>query len=266
MEKTLNTTAKNTWCPGCGNFGILEAVKKAITKLEAKGHKRENFAIFTGIGCHAKIVDFINTNTFYSLHGRSIPPAIGAKIANPDLNIIVLSGDGCSYNEGLEHLIYAAKRNVNITTVIHDNRVFALTTGQYSGVSPKCFKGKSTPEGVSEDPFNPLELMLASGATFIARGYCAKIDHLSDLIVQAVEHKGFSFVEALQSCVAWLNTYQEYNNRVYESNNETLTDKKLALAKITEWNYNNDAKIPLGVFYKISKGILGEGADCPIDK
>ncbi len=255
MEKTLNTTAKITWCPGCGNFGILEAVKKAILKLEQEGYKRENFAIFTGIGCHAKIVDYINTNTFYSLHGRSIPPAIGAKLANPDLNIIVLSGDGCSYNEGLEHLIYAAKRNVNITTVVHDNRVFALTTGQYSGVSPKGFKGKSTPQGATEDPFNPLDLLLASGATFIARGYCAKIDHLADLIVKAVKHKGFSFVEALQSCVAWLNTYQDYNSRVYEGDNLTLQDKSAALQKINEWDYKNEAKIPLGVFYDIEKEI-----------
>lgn len=253
MKNTLNTTAKNTWCPGCGNFGILEALKKAIEKLEKEGYKRENFAIFTGIGCHAKIVDYINTNTFYSLHGRAIPPAVGAKIANPDLNIIVMSGDGDSYNEGLEHLIYAAKRNVNITTIIHDNRVFALTTGQYSGVSPKGFRGKSTPQGAPEVPFNPLNLMMAAGATFISRGYCAKIDHLSDLIVEAVKHKGFSFVEALQSCVAWLNTYQEYNDRIYFSDNAKLADKAGAIEKIEEWNYSNDAKIPLGIFYKVSK-------------
>jgi len=249
----LDLATKNTWCPGCGNFGILQAVKNAIANLEKKGIKKENFVLTTGIGCHAKIVDYININTFYGLHGRGLAAAVGIKIGNPNLKIITSSGDGDSYNEGISHLVYAAKRNIDLTVLIHNNRNFALTTGQYSATSPKGFKGRSTPQGSPESAFNPLELMLASGATFIARGYAAKIDHLSDLITQAIEHKGFSFIDILDPCVAWFNTYEDYNKRVYELKDNDLSSKEEALKRIWEWDYNNGGKIPIGVFYKVQK-------------
>lgn len=250
MAINLNTTAKNTWCPGCGNFTILEALKRALSALIEKGTRKEDIVVFVGIGCHAKIVDYIGVNIFYGLHGRAIPAAIGAKLANPNLKVIICAGDGDSFDEGIAHLIYASKRNVDITVLLHDNRVFALTTGQFTATSPKDFKGKATPCGSPENPFNPMEVMINTGATFVARGYAAKLDHLTDLMIKAIEHKGFSFVEILQPCIAWLNTFPFYNERVYEIPAADLADKEKALAKIKEWDYIHDAKISLGQFYQ----------------
>lgn len=236
---TLKTT--NTWCPGCGNFFIFNALKKAIAKK-----KKENIVLVTGIGCHAKMADYININSFYGLHGRAIPVAQGIKAGNNNLSVICSSGDGDSFNEGISHLIHAAKRNNNITVIIHDNHNFALTVKQFTSTSPKGFKGSSTPYGSIEDPINPIELMIASGATFVARGYAPKVDHLADIIDKAIEHNGFSFVQVLQPCVAWFNTYQDYNKRVTEYYGPS-NDK----AKAIELAY--EEKLPIGVFYKENK-------------
>ena len=254
QNNNLSTYCRNTWCPGCGDFGILSALKQAVLSLEEKGIGKEKIVLTTGIGCHAKIVDYIDVNTFYSLHGRSIPPAEGIKLANPDLSVIALSGDGDSYDEGISHLIHAAKRNIDITVIIHDNRNFALTTGQFTATSPKGFKGKSTPQGSVEEPFNPLRLMLSCGATFIARSYSAKLEHLKNIIIKGVSHKGFSFIEVLQPCVSFFNTYQSYNEKLYEIEDQTSGLKKEACEKIDEWDYNNeDKKIPIGIFYEKEK-------------
>jgi len=250
----LDTYCKNTWCPGCGDFGILQALKQAIVSLVKEGMPKENFVLTSGIGCHAKIVDYLNLNTFYSLHGRPVASAEGIKLGNPDLKVIAFSGDGDSYDEGISHLIHAAKRNIDITVIVHDNRNFALTTGQFTATSPKGFRGRSTPKGSIEEPFNPLELMLASGATLIARSYSAKIEHLKNLIIEGTKHKGFSFIEVLQPCVTFFNSYQFYNEKVYEMKDHGSNSKKEALNKIKEWNYNNeDSKIPIGIFYRIQK-------------
>ena len=258
METNLDTPFKKTWCPGCGNFGILEGIKKAVASLEEEGMKRENFVLTTGIGCFAKIVDYININTFYGLHGRSLPVATGMKIANPSLKVLACSGDGDSYNEGLAHIVFAAKRNIDITVIIHDNRAFALTVGQFTAISPKGYKGKSTPEGSTENPFNPLDLLFSAGATFIARSYSANLDHLQKIIAQGVKHKGFSLIEVLQPCVAWSNTYETYNERVYEFENQDVSSKENAAKRIKEWDYRNGDKIPIGIFYKSEESTLDE--------
>jgi len=250
----LDTYCKNTWCPGCGNFGILSALKRAIVSVNNKGISKENIVMVSGIGCHAKIVDYLNLNTFYSLHGRAIASAEGIKLGNPELKVIVCAGDGDAYDEGISHLIHAAKRNIDITVLVHNNRNFALTTGQFTATSPKGFKGVSTPKGSIEEPFNPLKLMLASKSTFIARGYSAKINHLKNLITDGVQHKGFSFIDVLQPCITFFNTYQFYNQRVYELKDSNLSSEKQALRKIEEWQYNkNNSKIPIGIFYKVQK-------------
>ena len=255
----LNTYAKNTWCPGCGNFGILTALKESISSLMANGLPKENIVVVSGIGCSSKIIDYLNLNTFSSLHGRPIVSAEGIKLGNPNLKVIVSAGDGGTYNEGISHLIHAAKRNIDITVLVHNNRNFALTTGQFTATSPENFKGKSTPEGSIEKPFNPLKLILASNATFIARGYSGKAEHLRDLIIKGVEHKGFSFIDILQPCVSFFDTYQFYNERVYEKENENLDSEKEALKKIEEWNYGkNNSKIPIGIFYNIQKPVYEE--------
>lgn len=250
MNKNLNTQAENTWCLGCGNFSIYNAIKAVLLSLSEKGLPLENFVLVSGIGCHGKIADYININSFYSLHGRAIPAAEGIKLANPNLKVIVFAGDGDAYGEGIEHLIFAAKRNINITTIIHNNRLYGLTTGQYSPTSFKGYKGRSTPDGVLENPLNPLELMLSAGASFIARGTSHGIDFLKKIFEAALLHKGFAIVDVLQVCVTYLNLYQYYTKHVYELSNHNPEDYLAAFNKIREWNYSDEQKIALGIFYK----------------
>ena len=255
-SKNFETYAENTWCPGCGNFGIEIAIKQVFAELiNEKRIKKENLVILSGIGCHGKITDYINANSFYSLHGRVIAPATGIKLANPKLTVVGFEGDGDAYGEGLSHLIFAAKRNSDITIIIHDNRNYALTTGQFTPTSPKGFKGNSTPEGSLEEPFNPLELMLASGATLISRTFTGLPNHFKKTVKQAILHKGFSFVDVLQPCVSFYNTSELYREMIYDLKNHKASDENAAIKKIKEWNYLNGEKrkIPIGLFYKINK-------------
>ena len=249
--KDLASGAANTWCPGCGNFSILAATRAVLAGLEEEGSPLEDVVLVSGIGCHAKIVDYLNVNSFYSLHGRTIPAATAIKIANPDLKVICFSGDGDSLAEGLEHLIFAAKRNIDITLILHDNRVYGLTTGQYTPTSPSGFRGRSTPAGAVEPPLNPLELMLSSGATYIARGYSHGIEQLQQLFKEAILHKGFSFVDVLQVCVSYHNLYESYNQWTYAVKDNDRSSFEQAEKIIRSWNYNrSDVPIPLGCFYQ----------------
>jgi 2-oxoglutarate ferredoxin oxidoreductase subunit beta len=249
-DKNLSTLAKNTWCPGCGNFAILNSIKTVLKTLTEEGIALENVVLVSGIGCHAKIVDYINVNSFYSIHGRVTPVVEGIKLARPNLKVIGFAGDGDAYGEGLEHLIFAAKRNIDITMIIHNNRVYGLTTGQYTPTSPLGFKGRSTPQGTKELPLNPLKLMLASGATFLARGYTHGIELLKSIFKEAILHKGFALVDVLQVCVTFFNMYEYYTGKTYELKNHNSQDYNQAFNKIREWDYNTDASIALGILYK----------------
>lgn len=243
----LAAYAENTWCPGCGDFGILNAFKKAVRGLEERGIKRERIVITTGIGCHGKIFDYLNLSGFYSIHGRSMATAQGIKLANPDLKVVAFAGDGDAYGEGIAHMIFAAKRNADITVIVHDNGVYGLTTGQYTPTSEKGFRGPSTPKGNIEEPLNPLTLMLEAGATFVARAYPGKIRHLIDMMVQAVEHKGFSLLNILQPCVTFNNTYRRYNEtvEVMDKIPESF-DEALALSRRMD-------RLPVGIFHRVEK-------------
>ncbi len=258
-ELNLGTYAENTWCKGCGNFGILSAIGETIKGFVAEGMPLESFVIASGIGCHAKIVDYINVNTFYSIHGRVPPTVTGIKLANKDLKVIGFAGDGDAYGEGIAHLIAAAKRNIDVTMVIHDNRVYGLTTGQATPTSPVGFKGRSTPRGSIEQPLNPLELMLAAGATFVARGYTTKTDHLVGLMREAILHKGFAFIDVLQPCFTFFNTYKYYNDRVYEIQGHDISDMEAARRLALEWSDREKDKIPIGVFYKVERPTFDDG-------
>jgi 2-oxoglutarate ferredoxin oxidoreductase subunit beta len=249
----LGTYAGNTWCKGCGNFGILSALNDALTSLAADGLRLENIVLASGIGCHAKIVDYVNVSSFYSIHGRVPPTISGVKLANKDLSVIGFAGDGDAYGEGLSHLIMCAKRNIDITMVIHNNRVYGLTTGQFTPTSPLGFPGRSTPRGSLEEPMNPIELMLSAGATFVARGYSVKTKHLADLIKQAIGHKGFAFIDVLQPCFTFFNTYEYYNKHVYELEGHDIGDREAAYVKAKEWQQGEGENIPIGVFYKIER-------------
>jgi 2-oxoglutarate ferredoxin oxidoreductase subunit beta len=259
----LGTAAKNTWCIGCGNFAILAAMKSVLNELNSEGTPMENVVLVSGIGCHAKIADYVNVNSFYSLHGRVVPPAEGIKIANPHLKVIGHSGDGDSYGEGIEHLIFAAKRNIDITVIVHNNRVYGLTTGQYTPTSPEGYKGRSTPFGTKEMPMNPLEIMLASGATFIARGTSGALPSLKKVLKEAIAHKGFSIVDILQTCVTYYNMYDYYDKRVYELKDHDPYNYDQASHKIREWDYNRDAKIPIGIFYKKDSPVFDDCFNAP---
>ncbi len=247
MADDLTTYHENTWCPGCGNFGLFNAVKKAIVTLEKKGVPREKLVQVVGIGCHGKILDYLAINGFAALHGRALAVAQGIKLANPDLKVFADVGDGDSIGEGLEHLVFAAKRNAGITALVHNNGVYALTTGQVTPVSERGARGPSTPQGNPEDPLNPLALMLEAGATFVARGYAGKVDHLADLIVRAIEHEGFSVVDILQPCVSFNNTYDRYNKSTEIMAEAPGTyDDAMRAAKRRD-------KLLLGIFYETTK-------------
>ncbi|MDD5639812.1 MAG: thiamine pyrophosphate-dependent enzyme [Candidatus Pacebacteria bacterium] len=258
LKKTninLETTCPNTWCPGCGDFGILMAFKQAVTAMVEAGTPKENIVVVGDIGCSSKIADYLNLNSFIGLHGRSISLAEGIKMGKSNLKVFVFLGDGGCLDEGISHLIHAAKRNSNITVIMHNNRLFALTTGQFTAVTPKGLKTRSTPDGSIEEPLNPLELLIASNASFVARGYSARIEDVKNLILEADKNKGFSFIEVLQPCVSFYNTIEFYNERVYYGQNPNLESKESALKLAREWNYNGEGRIPLGVIYKIERAV-----------
>ncbi|WP_456456914.1 thiamine pyrophosphate-dependent enzyme [Thermovibrio sp.] len=258
----LKTYAENTWCPGCGNFGILKAFEEAVKELSQE-IPLENFVISSGIGCHGKIADYLNLNSFYSIHGRALSNLQGMRLVNDKLVCVGFVGDGDIYAEGISHLIFAAKRNSNITAIVHDNRAYSLTTGQFTPTSPSHFKGKSTPEGAPEPPLNPIALMLSSGATFVARGFAGDIPHLKWIIKEAIKHKGFSFIDVLQPCVTFYNTFPFYRKHCYklEEVGHKTDDFKLAMERALEWDYNaegEEVKIPIGIFYKTERPTFEE--------
>ncbi|NLN35399.1 MAG: 2-oxoacid:ferredoxin oxidoreductase subunit beta [Candidatus Cloacimonetes bacterium] len=211
--RKLISDKENTWCIGCGNFGIFNAIRKSIKELVEEDHTLSDFVMSSGIGCHGKIFDYLDISGLYGLHGRALASAQGIKMTNPQLHVITFGGDGDSLGEGLEHTLFAAKRNMDVTLILHNNGNYGLTTGQASPLSTLGFKGLSTPKGNVEPPFSAFNLLMAAGASFVARGYSAKIDHLSDLMRRAILHKGFSFIEVLQPCVSYNNTYELYNHR-----------------------------------------------------
>ena len=258
--KELETSAQITWCPGCGNFGILTSIKKVLADFKEEGFDLSKVVLASGIGCHAKIVDYIKVNSFYSIHGRVPPPITGIKLANPELVVIGHAGDGDAYGEGIEHLIFSAKRNINVTFIVHNNRVYGLTTGQFTPTSPPSFIGRSTPGGSPEDPLNPIELMLSSGCGFVARGFAGNPKHLQGLIHAGIKHQGFAFIDVLQPCFTFYNTYDFYNQRVYDLADEEhdSSDREAAFARSGEWAYGEGERIPIGIFYQVEKPTYDE--------
>lgn len=249
-----NTTAKPNWCPGCGDFQIWLALKQALVELDLQPHE---VLIVSGIGCSGKVPYWVKTYGFNGLHGRPMPVAQAAKLANHNLHVIVVSGDGDGYGEGGNHFIHAMRRNVNVTYLIHNNHVYGLTKGQTSPTSDEGFHTKITPHGAIEKPINPLATALACHCSFVARGFAGfkdDIAHLKDLIKQAITHRGFSLVDALQPCVTFnhTNTYQFYRDRVYRLQDEGHNEKDVhaAYAKTQEWG----DRIPVGVFYREERG------------
>lgn len=240
------SSLKPAWCPGCGNFGILTALRRALVELDLRPHQ---VLLVSDIGQAGKLPHYARGNVFNSLHGRAMPPSIGAKIANKELTVIVSIGDGGAYGEGGNHFIHAARRNHDITCLVHDNQVYGLTKGQTSPTSDIGFVTKSTPGG-APPPINPILLALSVNTSFLARGFSDDTEHLVGLIKAAIKHRGFALVDILQPCVSFnhKNTHQWYRERVYklEEANHNPFDKLAAFQKAQEWG----DKIPIGIFYR----------------
>lgn len=244
----LNTTVKSNWCPGCGNFGMWNALRQAIVQQNLDP---EQVVLATGIGCSSQINQWVNTYGFQSLHGRVLPAASGIRLCNTDLTVLIVGGDGDGYGIGMGHFIHTMRRNLDMTYLVTNNQVYGLTQGQTSPTSQKGFKTKSTPFGAIEVPVNPLELALSSGATYIARGYAGDLPHLTKLISEGIAHKGFAFIDVLQPCVTFnkINTYQYFQEKCYklEDKGHNPLDKTAAFARAGEaW----EKSIPIGLFYK----------------
>ncbi len=209
--KDYRGDTKPVWCPGCGDFAVLSAVAKALTTLQLKPHE---VVIVSGIGCSSRLPYFMRTYGLHSVHGRSLPMATGLKLSRPDLTVFAMGGDGDLMSIGAGHLPHAAARNIDITCILMDNQVYGLTKGQGSPTSPMGHKSKSTPYGMIAKPANPTLLALNYGASFVARGYSARVSELTDLIVQAVQHRGFSFIQVHSPCTEFYNTYDLYDDLV----------------------------------------------------
>lgn len=243
------------WCPGCGDFGVLKSLKEAIIELGVEPH---TVLIVSGIGCSSNLPGFIRAYGVHSLHGRALPVATGAALANQDLNVIAVGGDGDGFGIGIAHFIHAMRRNLNLTYIVMDNEIYGLTTGQASPTTLEGHKTKSTPRGNVERPIQPLALALVTGATYVARAFSAVPKQLSQLIAGAIRHRGFSFIDVFSPCVTFnkLNTYAWFKERVYELAQEghDPSDFMAAMGKALEF----EPRIPLGLLYQIEKPIYDD--------
>ena len=247
-RRDFNVERRPTWCRGCGNFGILNAIKMALADRNLAPH--ETFFV-TGIGCGSKLPHYMKATGYHTLHGRALAVATGVRLANHGLRVITVHGDGDGYGEGLAHFLNAARRNVGITDIVQDNRIYGLTKGQYSPTSETGKRTPTSPGGSIDRPVNPLALALAAGATFISRGYSGELKHLAWLIGEAIDHRGYALVDVLQPCVTWNRSYAYdfYRERVYVLEEEagySPSDRDGAWRKAQEW----DERIPIGIIYR----------------
>jgi len=247
--KDFASPVRPTWCTGCGNFGIWNALKRALAELDLAP---QQVMLVSGIGCGSKLPDYTHANGYMSLHGRTVPVATGVKLANHGLKVICTHGDGDAYAEGLGHMMHAARRNIGLVDIVQDNRIYGLTKGQYSPTSHQGRVSKTSPWGAIELPVNPIALALAAGATFVSRSWSGDIGHLTDMIARAIQHRGYALVDVFQPCVTFnrINSYDYYKPRVYRLQEEPgydPTDRVAAFQRAQEW----DDRIPIGIFYQV---------------
>lgn len=247
-QKLFNIDEKPTWCVGCGDYGILAAVKQALAGLDLFPHQ---VMMVSGIGCGSKLPYYMRANGYDSLHGRALPVATGIKLGNHELKVVVISGDGDGYGIGGNHFMHTMRRNPDLTHIVENNQVYGLTKGQYSPTSGKGYMSTTSPEGALEVQVNPTALAIAGGASFVARGFSSDPKGLVQLIMTAMNHKGYALVDVLQPCVTYnkINTNEWYRERVYKLDAEegyNPSDYSAAWQKALEWG----DKIPLGVIYR----------------
>jgi len=245
----LNSGHAPTWCPGCGDFSILIALKGALARLSIPPHET---VVVSGVGCGSKLPHFIRTYGFEGLHGRSLPPAQGIHLANDRLTVVAVGGDGDGYGIGMGHFVHAVRRNMDFTYIVQDNEIYGLTTGQASPTTRKGTKTKSTPNGAIDREVNPIMVSLAAGATFVARGFAGDIPHLTGLIEQGISHRGFAHIDVFQPCVTWRKDlpYSLYQQKIYklesDGHDPSSLDAAMKRAQETE-------RWPIGVFYKTQR-------------
>lgn len=241
---------KPDWCPGCGDYGVLNALQRALAELDIAPH---NVMVVSGIGCSSNLPGFIRAYGFHGLHGRSLPVATGVKLGNHALTVIATGGDGDGYGIGAGHFVHTCRRNFDMTYLVMDNQIYGLTTGQASPTTEKDIRTKSTPEGTIEIPLNPVALALTCGATYVARGFSGENLQLANLIKGAVEHKGFALVDVFSPCVTYNkhNTYPWFRERVYklEDDKHDSSNFQSAMERAFEWGN----RIPIGLFYKVER-------------
>ncbi len=250
------TYDKPNWCPGCGDFGVWVSLKNAIVQLNLNPWE---VVLVSGIGCSSKLPYWVRTYGFNGLHGRPMPPAEAIRLANNGLTVIVIGGDGDQYGEGMNHLIHAARRNINLTLLVHNNQIYGLTTGQFSPTTDIGEKNKVSPVPTVEMPVNPIAIALSAGATFIGRGFSGDNKQETDLLVKAIQHKGFSIVDTMQPCVTFnhKNTFAWFYERVYkvEEKGHDPKDKAKAFVLAQEWplrrmlTEGEKEHIPTGIIY-----------------
>jgi len=248
-----------TWCSGCGDYGILNALTYALVEHAIAPHE---LMIVTGIGCGSKLPQYMRVNGMHTLHGRPWPVAQGAKLANHAMRVVIVHGDGDGYGEGLGHFVHAVRRNPGITELVQNNLIYGLTKGQFSPTSEKGWKTSTSPEGSTEAPTQPLALAITHGATFVGRGYPGELKHLRWLIGEALEHPGYALVDILQPCVTFNKprAYDYYGERVYKLEDEEGYDpgnRTAAWERAQEWG----DRIPIGVFYRATPGPTFEALD-----
>jgi 2-oxoglutarate ferredoxin oxidoreductase subunit beta len=233
------------WCPGCPNFGILQAFKKALVELKKDPHE---VCMVSGIGQAAKLPHYLRCNFFNGLHGRTLPVALGVHVANPQLTTIVVTGDGDCYGEGGNHFLHTLRRNPDITVVVHNNEIYALTKGQASPTTPRGERRTLQVRGVELSPLNPLAVAILHGCGFVARGFAGDVEHLKGLLVEAISYRGFSYVDVIQPCITWgTHPVSWYRERIYKIGDDyDPGNREAALEKSMEWG----KKMPTGVIYK----------------
>lgn len=238
------TDLKPIWCPGCGDFAVLAAIQQALAALQIDP---KDLAIVSGIGCSSRLPGFVQAYGLHTVHGRAVPAAIGLKLARPDLTVMAVGGDGDFFSIGLGHLPHGARRDVNITCIVMDNEIYGLTKGQTSPTSPHGHVTKSTPTGNPANPLHPLAIALASGATFVARGFSSQPKPLAEMIRMGMQHDGFAFIHAMSPCVTFYDTYKIYKEKVYNiPADHDVTDAEAAMRYAME-----SERMPLGVLYHV---------------
>lgn len=247
--KDFKGKAEPDWCPGCGDFGVLSALKMALAELGIRPHEA---MVISGIGCSSNLPGYIGTYGMHTLHGRALSVATGAQLANHEMKIIITGGDGDGYGIGGNHFVHSMRRNVDLTYIVMNNQIYGLTTGQVSPTSVKGMKTKSTPNGSAENPIMPIPLAIAAGATYVARAYTGQVKHMVELIKGGIEHKGFALIDALSPCVTFNhdNSHEFFKQRTRKL--EDLGHDPTDFAAAMKWGYEWDEEIPIGLFWKRS--------------